>query len=294
MLPFASVVIINYNGKEYLQKCLNALQKTILPKHTEIVVVDDASTDGSAKMVQQKFPFAKLVVHKTNKGPTAARNTGAREVKGNDVLIFCDSDAVVEMSTIKELLILLEDRKDVALVGARVIPEGEEKMWWNFGYFPSFPREIVGFTLGWFMKRGIFAPLLRNIAQHFVLNYADYEKSREVDWVVEKCFAVRKDVFEKVGGFDEHFFMFMEGPDLCKRIKDLGWEIWYEVNAQVVALPHVTHPQKREQFFNESEEYYHKKHSFLMRVSPPLWRLLRKLKNVSYFRLTKIGSHIIQ
>jgi len=287
MLPFASIVVINYNGKEYLQKCLDALRKTTLPQHTEIVVVDDASTDGSAKMVQQKFPFAKLVAHKTNKGPAVARNTGAREMERNDVLIFCDSDAVVEMSTIKKLLALLEEQKDVALVGARIIPEGEEKMWWNFGYFPSFPREIVGFALGWFIKRGIFAPLFRNIAQYFVLNYTDYEKSREVDWVVEKCFAVRKDVFEKVDGFDEHFFMFMEGPDLCKRIKDLGWEIWYEANARVVALPHATHPQKREQFFNESEEYYHKKHSFLMRVSPPLWRLLRKLKNVSYFRFTQ-------
>ena len=287
MLPFASVVIINYNGKEYLQKCLNALQKTILPKHTEVVVVDDASTDGSVKMVQQKFPFAKLVVHKTNKGPAAARNTGVREVKGNDVLIFCDSDAVVERSTIKKLLALLEEQKDVALVGARIIPEGEEKMWWNFGYFPSFPREIVGFVLSWLIERGIFAPLFRNIAQYFVLNYADYEKSREVDWVVEKCFAVRKDVFDKVGGFDEHFFMFMEGLDLCKCIKDLGWKIWYEASARVVALPHVTHLQKREQFFNESEEYYHKKHSFLMRVSPLLWRLLRKLKNVSYFRFAQ-------
>jgi len=212
MLPSVSIVIINYNGKEYLQKCLNALWKIILPQHTEIVVVDDASTDGSAKMVQQKFPFAKLVVHKTNKGPVAARNTGAREVEGNDVLIFCDSDAVVETSTIKELLTLLEERKDVALVGARIIPEGEEKMWWNFGYFPSFPREIVGFVLGWFIKRGIFIPLFRNIAQYFVLNYTDYEKSREVDWVVEKCFAVRKDVFEKVSGFDEHFLCLWRGP----------------------------------------------------------------------------------
>lgn len=151
MMPSFSVVIISYDGKDVLKKCLMALGKSIV-RPQEIIVVDDASSDGTNEMIWNEFPAVRYVRNDHNSGTCVSRNRGAREAS-SEYFVFLDNDILVRADAIRALLNFLETHLDAGLAGGKLITQRGEKMSWNMGYRPSFVsiKRMIGAVIGFFI-----------------------------------------------------------------------------------------------------------------------------------------------
>ncbi len=276
-----SVVVISYNGKNFLGRCLDALSKSDT-KPVKTIVVDDFSNDGTEEMIKEKFSWAEYHKNEKNLGPTASRNRGARYATG-EYLIFLDNDTLVEESTFSKLIVFLGNHRDAGIAGAKIAPVGKEKMWWNMGYDPNFLKETVGYIIGLAAVLWPSSKRLKELSTKFILNYWDYDRTLEVDWVVESCFAIREEIFKKINGFDERFYMFFEGPDLCRRVRLLGLKVYFYPGAKAVLLEGHTHSRiKRINYFQKSRYLYYKKHYSHLRSNPIAFTAGRLLSGFFY------------
>ncbi len=276
-----SVIIISYNGKEFLGKCLKNIGKSVV-RPRKIIVVDDFSSDGTEEMIKKGFSFVEFLRNERNLGPTVSRNRGAELAKGK-YIIFLDNDILVRPDTLKKIINFMESRPGAGVVGAKIIPIGKEKMWWNMGYDPNNFREAIGYFLGFLLKIFPRSQWLKNFSMNFILNYWDYDKLIEVGWMMESCFVVRKEIFDKIGGFDERFFMYYEGPDLCRRIRQEDYKVYFYPEAKVDSLEGHTHNQlKRSLFLTKSKYLFYKKHYFYKKSNPVLFWLGKIISGVFY------------
>lgn len=256
-----SVVVINYNGKNFLRQCLSKIRESELTP-TRVIVVDDASTDNSYEMVKEEFPEFLLLKNEKNSGPTVSRNVGAKKAVGK-YIIFLDNDVLVKGNTFEKLVGFVENNPNAGLCGAKFKPEKEKKMWWNMGYDLNIFRDTVGSMFERLSLMFSSSRLIKRLSTPFTLNLLDYDKLRSVDWVAEGCNIVRKELFEKIGGFDERFFMSHEGLDLCRRIRKKGYKIYFNPDVEVELLDGHTHtPQQRKKWLRKSQLLYYKKYWF--------------------------------
>lgn len=249
-----SIIIINYNNSVYLEKCLKA---ALANNPFEIIVVDDCSTDDSVSIIQN-YPEIKLIINKENYGPVKSRNVGAKIAEGK-YLLFLDSDAELESTYVSVSESIFENNSEIGGLSGKVIEVSTgDRMWFNCGHDSGDLRGFIGFIFSKFIAH-YSSPFLKRIAEPYTLNYIPDEE-RVVDWVVEMAFVTRKDVFEKIGGFDENFYMFFEGPDYCKSVRKNGYKILFAPSVYVKHLGGHSHTSKsRSDFFNSSKKYYFKK-----------------------------------
>ena len=207
-----SIVIVNYRGWERLSDCLASLRPLVTGSapRAEIIVVDNASDDGRCAAFAAAHPGATVVENDGNWGFADGCNRGARDARG-ELLLFLNPDALDPGGGIVALLAAARLRPDAAIFTARQVDENgrAQKV---FDVFPSL------FTL--------FGPVraaLRLVAPH---RYPDPRRDRtddlEVDWVSGSAFLIRREVFEKLGGFCNGFWMYSEDVDLCRRARDAG------------------------------------------------------------------------
>jgi N-acetylglucosaminyl-diphospho-decaprenol L-rhamnosyltransferase len=217
-----AAVIVNYNAGEALLKCVRSLQGEGLG---EIVVVDNASVDGSVESLEAAGTTATVVRAGSNRGYGAGANLGARHTRANYLLI-CNPDLVASPGAVSELVSQLEARPEVALAGPMlrepsgvVYPSGRE--------FPGLMESVGHGFLGMFWGGNPWTQRYRRIGQ-------EQHRARSADWVSGAFFVVKREAFESVGGFDERYFMYVEDVELCWRLRRNGWDIWYQPSAEVV------------------------------------------------------------
>lgn len=168
-------------------------------------------------------------------------------------------------------------------VGAKIIPAGNNKMWWNAGWDMNHFRQSAGYLTGFLLKIFPNSEFLKKLSMKFILNYWDYDEILKVDWVIEGCFMVRKNIFNQVGGFDGNFFMGHEGPDLCMAIRNAGYEIYFDPKAQVNDMESHTYDSLRRRFWLLRGEYYfYKKHYFYLKSNPVLYFIGRIIAGLFY------------
>lgn len=280
-MPTCSIVIISYNGKKFLRKCLLAVYESYVNPF-QIIIVDDFSGDGTEKMIRSEFSAVEYIRNEENLGPTISRNKGAQIANG-DYILFLDNDILIKKNSLKILTKFFANRPKTGIVGAKIIPVGGDKMWWNAGWNMNHFRQSVGYFVGFLLKIFPKSRFLKKMSMKFILNYWDYNEILKVDWVIEGCFMVRRDVFNQVGGFDENFFMGHEGPDLALRIRKIGYDIYFNPNAQVDDLNSHTHdPVKRKLWLWKGEYYFYKKHYFYLKSNPILFFLGRIISGLFY------------
>jgi N-acetylglucosaminyl-diphospho-decaprenol L-rhamnosyltransferase len=210
-----TAVVVSFNVRDLLRKCLWSLQATAEP--CRAVVVDNASRDGSAEMVRREFPAGELVALAENVGFARAANLGAGRA-ATPYIFFINPDAEATPAAPAALADFLDTHPAAAVVGPLVVgPDGspestqrDEPTAWNLA------REHL--------------PLLKNVTSR----RAGHNLRRRTDWLVGAALMVRRDAFVRVGGFDESFFLYYEDADLCLRLRDAGHEIWFEPGARVV------------------------------------------------------------
>jgi N-acetylglucosaminyl-diphospho-decaprenol L-rhamnosyltransferase len=221
--PDAAVVVVNYESGPALVRCVEDLRAE---GPSELVVVDNGSTDGSVHELTARFPEVDVLVPGRNLGYGSAANRGVAATRAPWVLV-CNPDLAVHPGTLAGLLAVLDGDPGCALVGPLMRREDGTR-YPSARAFPSL-LDAAGHGL-----LGLFAPDNR-----FTRSYQRAELDVAgagpvtVDWVSGACFLIRRSAFEQVGGFDETYFMYAEDVDLCWRLGRAGWRVAYLPTVEV-------------------------------------------------------------
>jgi len=211
-MPSVTAVVVSYNVKDLLRECLRSLGR----EGVDAVVVDNGSRDSSAEMVKTEFGAVRLVARADNAGFAAAANEGARLARG-EYIFFLNPDAEVVAGAADALASFLGANPRAAAAAPRVeTPAGELER--------TLRDEPTAFNLA----REHLPGLKRGTAR-----FSPHDTRRRADWIVAAALMVRREVFEKIGGFDEAFALYYEDADLCLRLGDAGYEVWLEPAARV-------------------------------------------------------------
>jgi len=225
-----SIVIVAHESRPHLSGCLRAVYGQADAPPLEVVVVDNASTDGGGALVRREFPQAAVVPAPRNLGFAGGVNLGVRHTKGGCVLLL-NPDAVLQPGALRRLAAFLEATPDAGLVAPRLVnPDGSLQLSCR-----SFPGRWTALAHRYSLLTHL-APRNRG-ARRYLLTDWDHASVRAVDWVSGACVMARRAVLELVGGLDEGFFLFAEDVDLCKRVWAAGWKVYYVPGA--VAVHHV-------------------------------------------------------
>jgi len=224
-----SVVIVSYESRELLERCFGALDADV--PHTasrELIVVDQASGDGTAQWLRSTRPDVRLVALDRNVGFGAGNNHGAR-VAGGRWLLLLNSDAFVDPGAIDELVHFADRRPAIAAVGPR-LHNADGSLQRSCRGFPSVWRIATEYL---FLRK--LRPHSRLVNSFYCGGFA-HDEPRRVDWLTGAVLLVRRADFEAAGGFDEAFFMYSEEVDLMRRLADRGRETWFDPAAGVTHL----------------------------------------------------------
>ena len=222
-----TVVIPSYNTRDLMEQALRTVMEAAVGMEIEIVVVDNASRDGSADMVEEKFPQVELIRNEKNVGFAAANNVAFERARGRYVLLL-NSDTVVRPDTLKCLAQFLDECPEAGAAGCKILnPDGTLQLESRRG-FPT-PAAAVWKLTG--MSR--LFPNSPRFAR-YNLTYLDPEEVSEVDALSGSCMMVRREVIEQVGRLDEAYFMYGEDLDWCYRMRQAGWQIYYVPHTAII------------------------------------------------------------
>ena len=198
---------------------LDAVRKEGGDVRRETFVVDNGSDDGSADMVEEEFPEVRLIRSRVNLGFAAANNRAFREAKGRRVALL-NSDAFLAPRALRRAVDRMDADRRVGVGGARLV--GRDGSWQPSAR--TFPSPLNDFlTLSGLAAR---YPRSRFFGR-FDRTWADPREPAQVDWTPGAFSIIRREALEKVGHFDERFFLYYEEVDLCRRIKAAGYSVWY-------------------------------------------------------------------
>ncbi|HEY3294487.1 MAG TPA: glycosyltransferase family 2 protein [bacterium] len=226
--PLLSILIVSYNTRDLLADCLRSLRRVADEAPFETIVVDNASSDGSADYVVEQFPEVRLIRLDRNIGFAAAMNEAIEACQGG-LFLALNPDAVVPAGTLRKLMDFMVMNPTAAVAGA-VLTYADGSLQGSTFRFPSLFREFWNFL-----------PELKAILRPQVtwLKVTDVHKPREpiqVDCVSGAALMARTDAVKQIGGFDGEFFLYHEEMDLCTRLRKAGWEVWSVRQAQVIHL----------------------------------------------------------
>jgi GT2 family glycosyltransferase len=223
-----SVSIVSFCTRRLLNECLLALSHECESVDLDITVVDNASDDGSAEMVQTEFPWVRLIRNPSNMGFGAAHNQALRQARGRYWLVL-NSDAALAPGALRTMLDFMDAHPDVAVVGPKLRhPEGAVQ--------PSrrrFPTVATLFLESTQLQR--FWPDNPVLRRYYVQDRSGNEV-QEVDWLVGACLCVRAAAAARVGLFDPRYFMYSEELDWCRRFRAAGWRVVYVPSAEATHL----------------------------------------------------------
>lgn len=242
--PEVSVIIVNYNTADEIEKCLNSVLSSQLTVYgLEVIVVDNASTDNSIEVVK-KFPQVKLIQNKENLGFATANNTGAKQTKG-ELLLFLNPDTQILPNSIKKLIQVARERKDAAVVAPKLLNlDGTRQN--SVRNLPTILKAIQEYFLARESTFSAFSP------------EAQYQK--EVEAVVGAAMLIPKRVFNELGGFDEKYFLYYEDLDFCRKAKDKGYKVVFVPQAKIIHEIGVSgrgEKEKTYRYLKESSRIYH-------------------------------------
>jgi hypothetical protein len=224
--PDVSVIVVNWNLKEFLEGCLDSIEAFRGSLDVEVIVVDNASADGSQQMVKSRFPGVKLIENSDNAGFSRANNQ-AIDLAAGRYFFLLNNDALLFEHSLPRLVEFMDSHPRVGICGPRVVNEDMTLQIRSKGRYPS-----VGTALGHF-----FLPA--SLQQHGQRPRGFYEfkddlQSRPVDWVSGCALMARREAVAQVGMLDADVFMYCEDVDWCYRMRRAGWQVYYVPAATVL------------------------------------------------------------
>lgn len=215
--PELSIVMVGWNTRAFLEPCLESIYLAGLQTSFEVIVVDNASIDGSQDLVRRRFPQVRLLENRVNTGFAEASNQGAREARGDFVLLL-NSDTLVNAPSLDALVEFMRQTPDAGAAGGKLLnPDGSFQG--AYAEFSCLAQELL-------IALRVGAILWPGYPSH-----KSAEAVTPVDWLSAACLMVRRRVFTELGYLDNEYFMYGEEVDLEFRMKRAGWKVYY--------LPHV-------------------------------------------------------
>ena len=279
--PPVSVVVVTYRSQGEIAGCLASVRAVAREIPLEVVVVDNASDDGTVSVVRQDYAEVAMRVNERNLGFASGCNAGIGMTAGECVLLL-NPDARLHPGTLSALIAYLHAHPEVGIVGpAMEAPSGALQPDISAtGLFPSFIQALFEYT-----RLGRWFPTSRWVRDYFLAG-VDRRSAGRVAMVQGACLLVRREVLRQVGPLDERFFLYFEETDLCKRAGDAGWQTHYVGN---VAVTHTgagssadRRPLARE--FIRSLYAFHRKHYGFLEAAA-LWTILAPYHLVKTVRL---------
>ncbi|RKZ86990.1 MAG: glycosyltransferase family 2 protein [Candidatus Parabeggiatoa sp. nov. 1] len=285
--PDMSMIIVSFNTCHLLRECLQTLRREAGDISYETIVIDNASQDGSADMVEREFPEMQLIRSTENLGFAAANNLGFTQARGH-YMVLLNSDAFLKPQALEKALAYMQADSTIGVGGARLV--GQDGAWQpSARMFPSLLNHFL--TISGLAAKYPHSRFFGRVDR----TWADHDIAAQVDWVPGAFFIIPRRVLEKVGYFDERFFLYCEETDLCRRIKYAGYNIWYWPDVVVVhlggesskSLKHLTMSATGKALIlwqiRSILLFYHKHHgalsAWLWMQIENLWHWLRALKN---------------
>jgi N-acetylglucosaminyl-diphospho-decaprenol L-rhamnosyltransferase len=306
-----SVIILSWNVRDLLAQALTSLYTTAAGVDAlEVIVVDNASHDGSAEMVAREFPQTRLIANQENRGFTRGNNQGISEASGNYILLL-NPDTELLPGALQALMAYLDKHPDTAMVGPRLLnPDGSTQP--SRRRFPTLPILFLEST--WLQPLAPKSALAR-----FYMQDRPDTVAQEVDWITGAAMMVRREAVERVGPLDEGYFMYSEELDWCRRFRDAGWRIAYVPTAEIIHYGGKSSEQvvpSRHIYFQSSKVRYARKvHGAPIAEALRVWlltqylwqivlegakwsmghrRTLRAARVSAYWRVIKSGLHLRQ
>ncbi|MBK6469242.1 MAG: glycosyltransferase family 2 protein [Betaproteobacteria bacterium] len=214
-----SILIVTYNSRPFVDALLDGLARQIDGLNAEVVLVDNASHDGTADAVAERHPGVRLVRSSQNLGFAAGNNLAARHAQGR-VLLLLNPDALPARGCVARGLALMNGDAGVGLAGARLLADDGSTQP-SARMFPTLMQEAI-------VLSGLAARFPRSRwLGRLDRTWADPAHAAPVDWVPGAFALVRHDLFDRLGGFDERYFLYYEEVDLCRRIQAAGFRVQY-------------------------------------------------------------------
>jgi GT2 family glycosyltransferase len=249
-----TVLIVNYNTGALLWECLDSVWPQ-LPPRSEVFVVDNASTDGSADGLEAAYSGLRLIRNACNDGYARANNQALRLARGRYALLL-NPDVTLEPGALTAALAYMDAQPDVGILGPRILrPDGrlDPPARRSFKTPATYLYKMLGLSR--------LFPRHRRFGRYY-LSYLDEMATTDVDSVVGAFLLVRRDVIERVGLLDERFFMYCEDEDWCWRAKQAGWRVVYYPGAVVRhcrGSSTAKHPFRMAYHLHRSYFLYHRK-----------------------------------
>lgn len=215
----AAVVILNWNGKIFLEKFLPAVIRHT-PPFAEVVVADNASTDGSLDFLRQHFPSVRIIRNTSNSGYAKGYNDALKQVEA-EYFVLLNSDIEVTPNWIQPVIELMDTDRTIGACQPKILSYHNKKQF-----------EYAGAAGGFIDKYG-YAFCRGRIFNSFEEDTGQYDDMKEIFWATGACLFVRSELFREAGALDEDFFAHMEEIDLCWRMKNMGYKIMYCPHASV-------------------------------------------------------------
>lgn len=282
--PDVSIIIVNWNTCELLRKCIQSIEDNKQDWNIEIIVVDNASSDDSLRMLKEVFPNVITIRNQVNVGFAKANNQAFKISQGTYVLLL-NSDAELTKGVLDELISCADEQTEAGIIGARLInPDGTFQA--SHTKFPSLMREFlilsgIGRLLfgAWYPSEGP-----GNCMEPF-----------EVDYVEGACMLVRSEALHDVGGMDENYFMYAEEVDWCLMMKKAGWQIWYVPTAKVIhhsSASSRSRPKERElDLYRSRVKYFNKHYGKYAALSLAIMILITAIPKILLHKLLRFITH---
>ncbi len=223
-----SIIIVSYNVRHDLLNCLASIEAWLAEsdKQVEVIVVDNASHDGSPDSVRRRFPDTRIIELDVNAGFAAANNRGVEAARGQ-FIAFLNPDTTVVANAFGLMLRHLIDNPDVGVVGPRIqYPDGSTQSTRR-----RFPTRRTGFVESTIVQRYWHDNAI--LRRYYVLDRPN-DEMQDVDWLVGACLVTRRETLIAAGLFDERFFMYSEEVEWCHRVREAGWRVVYLPSASIV------------------------------------------------------------
>ncbi|MDO8638554.1 MAG: glycosyltransferase family 2 protein [Candidatus Daviesbacteria bacterium] len=210
------IVVLNYKVKDEVLECIKSLTLSLgFNRDFKVLVIDNNSIDGSAEAIKKYFPKISLIENSDNFGFTGGNNIGIKYAleRGANYILILNPDTVVEKNTIKNLL-SEANKYQTGIIGPKIYFGEDRKIWYAGGVLDM--RNVLG------KHRGVDEK-----------DSGQYNKAGETDYVTGAAMLVSSEVFNKVGLFDERYFLYYEDADFCVRAKQAGFKVWYTPHSTV-------------------------------------------------------------
>lgn len=221
-----SVVIVTYNSVADAGRCLASLREHTHGVSFEAIVVDNASTDGTAALVEREHPWAQVIARRTNGGLSRAVNEGVAASSG-DYVVALNPDTWIEHDALALLATFAREHEGVGVVAPKLLdPDGTVQLSCR-----AFPGYSTAFFNRYSLLTKVFPSNRRS--RDYLMQDFDHESTRDVDWVSGAAMLMPRTVFDHLGGWDPELFLFNEDVDFCRRVHDAGLRVVYLPQARV-------------------------------------------------------------